>query len=135
MSQYNTAVLSLVDASQIPLHLEAEGSYSGTKTFQMRLGPWEFDTIAELTTDYVGAHEASAFLNFCGDVWGYMVADQMGHRLRMVIFDGGVAKMKQDKARTGNIDTTLAKLKPTIKAAFEYKKPNWHPIPHADLVP
>lgn len=134
MSDYSPALLPLIDAAQVPLYLEKEGSYAGTKSFELKLGPWQASVIAELTTDHMDVEQASAFLHFTGDLYGYLISDQMGHRLRCVIFDGSLAKMSQDKARTGKIDATLKKLKPAIRAAFEYKKPTWHPIPHADLV-
>lgn len=128
----------IADALQIPLHTTVGGGFVGEGKLKLKLGPWQAEVTSKVRSDQVTREAASAFVHVHSQLWGYLIVDQMGHRVRLALFDAATAKVKFgeiESVKTGTIFGTLKAIKPAIVGAFEYHKDRgWQPYDVVNLV-
>jgi hypothetical protein len=108
---------------------------SGTKKFDLKLGPWTLPFNLYVATDVVGEKASSAIVRFKGDLFGYIVSRP--HELKLYLFDK--TKVGLDSAEfvdlwvTRNINETLAKLRPGLALALQFNEQEkaWSPLNEA----
>lgn len=137
MLQAEPTLYPIADALQADLTVCKGGDFVGKLKRNLHLGPWKVGHEAKIKSDQVTHDRSSAFVHIHSHLWGYIICDHLGKRLRLALFDASVAKVRYgeiDVLRTGNITNTLKALQPAIVAAFIYENSAWAEYAASDLV-
>lgn len=123
-------VYLLADTLQMPLHEVQDGRVRGCTKKVLRVGPWSIDTDVVACSDEYTNTRMSLVVRIKGDVWVYVTC-QAGGGMVSFLFNGKGMKSKDvAKIGCGSISSTLAKIQPSIVAAFEFKmdKKKWSSV-------
>lgn len=122
----------IVDALETRMKGRDPYNLTGTKSFEIKLGPWTLPFNLYVTTDVVGEKASSALVRFKGDLFGYFVSRP--HDLKLYLFDRTKVGLEgadfADLWLTHNINDTLDKLRPGLAVAlyFNEREKVWSPL-------
>lgn len=135
----DSLMFAVADMLGLTLYMDAGGTKAeGSMVKEISMGPWKGKTHVLALTDVIGTDSVGVLVKLRKALWMYVVSFHApgGNQLYAFLFDGPKAGAKtgqMDTFVTGDIQQTLAKIKPHTRAGFRFNRNSWGNVDVADL--
>ncbi|KVR21712.1 hypothetical protein WK13_34810 [Burkholderia ubonensis] len=128
MSVQDLALLSIVDAMNLPLDHEGGEKWTGHALRKLPIGPFNLPVEVHAVSDEAKQDKAAVFLKIRKDLWLYFVSSESGRRVTCYVVNGnlcGLSLSTIDTVLRGDSEKTLAIIKNGIVARYAYTSDGW----------
>jgi hypothetical protein len=134
MSRFMGSLFPVADATGFTLRVGVDGAVRQSDKKKYKIGPWEFERVAYLESDYVTQTSAAVFVKLLGSLWLYVetVAGKDGGRgpVQITVINGqkiGLTLNSVSQFAKGSHGATTKAISPgAVKVLqFDYAKKEW----------